>query len=104
MFDIGFTELMLIATVALLVAGPENLPRQLREAGRWYAQLRRRFAELKADIENEIGTDEIREQLRMESIREGFEKDKEALKSLDDDLQSANIDLLNSLNNKSPTA
>ena len=40
----------------------------------------------------------------MESIREGFEKDKEALKSLDDDLQSANIDLLNSLNNKSPTA
>ncbi len=48
MFDIGFTELMLIATVALLVAGSENLPRQLREAGRWYAQLRSRFSELKA--------------------------------------------------------
>ena len=81
MFDIGFTELMLIATVALLVAGSENLPRQLREAGRWYAQLRSRFSELKADIEDKIGADEIREQLRMESIREGFEKDKETLKS-----------------------
>ena len=97
MFDIGFTEILLIASVALLVAGPDKLPQLMRETARGYGQFRRWFNEIKTDLEAEIGADEIREQLRMDSIQEGFEKDKETLKSLDDSLQSDNIDLLNSL-------
>ena len=35
MFDIGFWELLLIAIISLLVAGPEKLPELVRDAGRW---------------------------------------------------------------------
>ena len=104
MFDIGFTELLLISAVALLVAGPQNLPGLIRDVARSYGQVRSWFSEIKTDIKNEIGADEIREQLRVESIQADFQKDKENLKSLDDSLQSTNIDLLKSLSNDSPTA
>ena len=104
MFDIGFTELLLISAVALLVAGPQNLPGLIRDVARSYGQVRSWFNEIKTDIKNEIGADEIREQLRVESIQADFQKDKKNLKSLDDSLQSTNIDLLKSLSNDSPTA
>ena len=104
MFDIGFTELLLISAVALLVAGPQNLPGLIRDVARSYDQVRSWFSEIKTDIKNEIGADEIREQLRVESIQADFQKDKKNLKSLDDSLQSTNIDLLKSLSNDSPTA
>ena len=41
MFDIGFWELLVIAVVSLLVAGPEKLPGLVRDVGRWTAKLRR---------------------------------------------------------------
>jgi len=70
MFDIGFGELLLIALVALLVLGPERLPVAARMAGLWIGRLKRSFNSIKAEVEREIGADEIRRQLHNERILE----------------------------------
>ncbi len=68
MFDIGFTELLLIGLVALVVLGPERLPGAVRTAGLWIGRAKRSFANIKAEVEREIGADEIRRQLHNERI------------------------------------
>jgi sec-independent protein translocase protein TatB len=70
MFDIGFTELLLIALVALVVLGPERLPGAVRTASLWIGRLKRSFSAIKAEVEREIGADEIRRQLHNEQILE----------------------------------
>ena len=70
MFDIGFPELLLIAIVGLLVLGPERLPEALRTLGLWLGRMRRSFVAVKAEIEKEIGMDEVRRQLHNESVME----------------------------------
>ena len=68
MFDVGFSELLLIGLVALIVLGPERLPVAARMAGLWIGRLKRSFGNLKAEVEREIGADEIRRQLHNERI------------------------------------
>lgn len=68
MFDIGFSELLLVALVALLVLGPERLPGAARTAGLWIGRIRRSFAAIRSEVEREIGADEIRRQLHNENI------------------------------------
>ncbi|MBE7376275.1 Sec-independent protein translocase protein TatB [Pseudomonas lopnurensis] len=68
MFDIGFTELLLVGLVALLVLGPERLPGAVRTTGLWVGRLKRSFSNIKAEVEREIGADEIRRQLHNERI------------------------------------
>ncbi|MCQ4309457.1 Sec-independent protein translocase protein TatB [Pseudomonas stutzeri] len=68
MFDIGFTELLLVGLVALFVLGPERLPGAVRTAGLWIGRAKRSFANIKAEVEREIGADEIRRQLHNERI------------------------------------
>lgn len=68
MFDVGFSELLLVALVALLVLGPERLPGAARTAGLWVGRLKRGLAAMKAEVEREIGADEIRRQLHNENI------------------------------------
>ena len=68
MFDIGGFELLLIAVVGLLVIGPERLPEALRALGLWLGRLRRSFTSVKAEIEKEIGMDEVRRQLHNEAV------------------------------------
>jgi sec-independent protein translocase protein TatB len=60
MFDIGFTELMVIGVVALIVIGPERLPKVARTAGHLYGRLQRYVSSVKSDISHEIQLDEIR--------------------------------------------
>ena len=68
MFEIGFSELLLVGLVALLVLGPERLPVAARMAGLWIGRLKRSFNSIKAEVERELGADEIRRQLHNESI------------------------------------
>ncbi|WP_137886287.1 Sec-independent protein translocase protein TatB [Pseudomonas sp. 2FE] len=68
MFDIGFSELLLVGLVALLVLGPERLPGAARTAGLWIGRLKRSFNAIKQEVEREIGADEIRRQLHNEHI------------------------------------
>ena len=60
MFDIGFSELMVIAVVALIVIGPERLPRVARTLGHLAGRLQRYVADVKADINREVELDELR--------------------------------------------
>src|SRR5574343_1832892 len=68
MFGISFSELLLIALIALLVLGPERLPGAARTAGLWIGRIKRSFNAMKAEVEREIGADEIRRQLHNEQI------------------------------------
>ncbi len=79
MFDIGFTELLLVALVALLVLGPQRLPEAVRTASLWIGRLKRSFSAIKAEVEREIGADEIRRQLHNEQILE-LEREMKAMK------------------------
>jgi sec-independent protein translocase protein TatB len=67
-FDIGFSELLLVAVVALLVLGPERLPGAVRTLGLWAGRLKRSFNAIRTEVEREIGADEIRRQLHNEQI------------------------------------
>jgi sec-independent protein translocase protein TatB len=60
MFDIGFSELMVIAVVALIVIGPERLPKVARTMGHLFGRLQRYVNDVKADINREIELDELR--------------------------------------------
>ena len=60
MFDIGFTELMVIGVVALIVIGPERLPGVARTIGHLAGRLQRYVADVKADISREMEFDELR--------------------------------------------
>ena len=68
MFDIGFSELLLVGLVALIVFGPERLPGAARTAGLWIGRLKRSFSAIKTEVEREMGADEIRRQLHNEQI------------------------------------
>jgi sec-independent protein translocase protein TatB len=60
MFDIGFTELLVIGVVALIVIGPERLPKVARTAGHLYGRMQRYVSSVKSDISHEIQLDEMR--------------------------------------------
>jgi sec-independent protein translocase protein TatB len=59
-FDVGFSELMVIAVVALIVIGPERLPRVARTMGHLFGRLQRYVNDVKADINREIELEELR--------------------------------------------
>jgi len=60
MFDIGASEIFVIGIVALIVIGPERLPRVARTLGHLFGRLQRYVSEVKSDINREIELDELR--------------------------------------------
>jgi sec-independent protein translocase protein TatB len=60
MFDIGALELVVIGVVALLVVGPERLPKLARTAGLWMGHARRALASVKDEIDREIKAEELK--------------------------------------------
>lgn len=60
MFDIGFSELMVIGIVALLVLGPERLPKVARTTGHLLGRLQRYVSDVKSDINREMQLDELK--------------------------------------------
>ena len=60
MFDIGFSELMLIGIVALIVIGPERLPTVARTLGHLLGRAQRYVNDVKSDINREIQLDELK--------------------------------------------
>jgi sec-independent protein translocase protein TatB len=59
-FDIGFTEMMVIGVVALLVIGPKQLPTVARQVGQWAGKLRRYVDDVKSDFNKQAELDELR--------------------------------------------
>jgi sec-independent protein translocase protein TatB len=73
-FDVGFSELMVIAVVALIVIGPERLPRVARTLGHLFGRLQRYVNDVKADINREIELEELRNfKTTFEDAARGFE-------------------------------
>lgn len=64
MFDIGFSELLVIAVVALLVLGPERLPKAARFAGLWVRRARAQWYSVRSELERELAADELKRSLR----------------------------------------
>lgn len=60
MFDIGFSELMVIAVVALIVIGPEKLPKVARTVGHLFGRMQRYVNDVKSDISREMALDDLR--------------------------------------------
>lgn len=63
MFDVGFSEIIFIMIIALLVIGPQRLPRVARTAGLWFGKLRGFVTAVKSDIDRELATEELKRTL-----------------------------------------
>lgn len=61
MFEIGFSELMMVGLVSLIVIGPERLPKAARLAGFWLGKSRAMVASVKAEIAQELYAEELRQ-------------------------------------------
>jgi sec-independent protein translocase protein TatB len=74
MFDVGFSELIVIAIVALVVIGPERLPKVARTAGHLLGRLQRYVNDVKADISREMQLDELKKlQSELQDSASNFE-------------------------------
>ncbi len=102
MFDIAFTELLVVSVIALLVIGPERLPETIRTIMLWLGRIRRTFTSIKTEIEQEIGADEIRRQLHNESILKEISESKNqiegALREADQSVQEFKHSVTESVN------
>jgi sec-independent protein translocase protein TatB len=63
MFDVGFSELLIIAVVALIVLGPERLPKAARFAGLWVRKARAQWYSVKSEFEFELAQEEMKKHL-----------------------------------------
>lgn len=81
MFDIGFSELLVIGVVALIVLGPERLPKVARTAGHMLGRLQRYVSDVKAEIKREMHNEELMK------LRSSLEEAKEAVTSVERSLR-----------------
>jgi sec-independent protein translocase protein TatB len=72
MFDIGFSELVMIGLVSLLVIGPERLPKVARLAGFWIGKTRAMVASVKSEIKQELQAEELRQIFKEQADLEEF--------------------------------
>lgn len=90
MFDIGFSELMLIGIVALVVIGPERLPKVARTLGHLLGRAQRYVNDVKSDINREIQLDELKKlqtevtdsaRTLQDSVRQEFQTARSAIET-----------------------
>ncbi|MCU1055588.1 MULTISPECIES: Sec-independent protein translocase protein TatB [Stenotrophomonas] len=79
MFDIGFSELLVIAVVALVVLGPERLPKAARFAGLWVRRARNQWDSVKQELERELQAEDIKRQ--MQEVRQGMQDTENQLRA-----------------------
>ena len=64
MFDFSFGEMLVVALVALVVLGPERLPKAARFAGLWVRKARAQWYSVKTELENELAGEELKRSLQ----------------------------------------
>ena len=75
MFDVGFSELIVIAIVALVVIGPERLPKVARTVGHLLGRMQRYVNDVKADISREMQIEELKKlQAELQESARNFER------------------------------
>ena len=95
MFDIAFSEIVVIAVVALIVIGPERLPKVARTLGHMFGRLQRYVNEVKADINREMELDELRKlKNEMQSAASEFQSSiNKAAQEVDSGVRSVETEL-----------
>jgi sec-independent protein translocase protein TatB len=78
-FDISFSELLLIAVVALLVIGPEKLPKVARTAGAFTGRLQRFMAQVKDEVNREARFEEL--QKLQQEVKDGLNKAESSIRA-----------------------
>lgn len=96
MFEVGFSELLMVGLVALLVIGPERLPKAARIAGYWLGRARTTVANVKAEIKQELHAEEMRQLMQQQALTEDLHK-------ILDETQTAAHDIQQTLNNLDTT-
>ena len=96
MFDISFTEIMVIAVVALIVVGPERLPKVARTLGHLLGRVRRYVSNVKNDIQQEMELEELNElhssmQKAAHSIESSVREEVSELKGIEKDSKAAPV-------------
>ena len=79
MFEVGFSEMLVIGIVALIVLGPERLPRAARMVGLWVRRMRAYWFSMQAQLEQELAAEELRKSLR--EAQDAVEEMKATLKA-----------------------
>lgn len=89
MFDIAFSELALIGVVALVVIGPERLPRVARAAGHLLGRAQRYVSDVKADINREMQLDDLKKMQQQldESARQMMSAASQEMQAVESSLQ-----------------
>lgn len=64
MFDIGFSELLIVGIVALIVLGPERLPKAARFVGLWVRRARAQWDSVKSELERDLAAEELKRSLK----------------------------------------
>ena len=86
MFDVGISEIMVIAVVALIVLGPEKLPKTARTLGHLFGRLQRYVSDVKADINRELQLEELKKlQAEVKTAATDFQS---SVSSVAEDVQS----------------
>ncbi|MBJ6985178.1 Sec-independent protein translocase protein TatB [Luteimonas sp. MC1750] len=86
MFDLGFGELLMIALVALVVLGPERLPKAARFAGLWVRRARAQWYSVRSELERELAAEELKRNL--DSVRSSATDFERQARSAVDDLDA----------------
>ncbi|MES9968250.1 MAG: Sec-independent protein translocase protein TatB [Sedimenticola sp.] len=93
MFDVGFFELMILGLVALLVVGPERLPKLAYTAGKWLGKGRRMISSVKSEIDKEIKAEELKQVLeeqkkKMNPLHEVIEETSDTVRDLKNETET----------------
>lgn len=92
MFDVGFTELLMIGVVALVVIGPERLPDVARTAGQWIGKMQRFVRGVKTDLASELQSGDL--QKLIGDQKEQIDELRKMVSSTTRDIESSTNDLV----------
>lgn len=81
MFDIGFSELLVVATIGLIVIGPEKLPHTIRMLRAWVTRIKSTVTDLQAELENELNTQDIQQRIAQAAKESGITDIKKSIES-----------------------
>ncbi len=103
MFDFGFWEIAIIGIITLIVVGPEKMPALARKAGLYVGKFKKFVSKIQNDINNEIKSEELKEQLSIKDDKSSLSQTVEEAKSSIDEIkkEAAKISDLSSINKNS---
>ena len=103
MFDFGFWEIAIIGIITLIVVGPEKMPALARKAGLYVGKFKKFVSKIQNDINNEIKSEELKEQLSIKDEESSLSQTVEQAKSSIDEIkkEAAKISDLSSVNKNS---